>query len=324
MTADLTNPVFQDETKAREWLEAKRWPNGPVCQHCGVTAERVHKLEGVKDKKGRDRQGLYQCNECHGQFTVMMGTLYERSHIPLHKWLLATHLLTSSKKGISAHQLHRMLGITYKSAWFMAHRIREGMTGTNPGQMGGEGTTVEADETYYGPKDRRGPGRKAQRGPGGKSKIVTLVERGGVARSFKVENADIPTIRRIINENVAKGGALMTDESGIYTSMGSKTVGHFAEHGKTMHSAGEYVKKGDANIHSNTVEGFFSIFKRGMHGVYQHCGEQHLQRYLNEFDFRYSNRKISDAQRADLALKGIEGKRLTYRRTSERQPREEA
>jgi transposase-like protein len=288
MTADLTNPVFTDETKAREWLEAKRWPNGPVCPHCGVTAERVTRLDG-----NAARPGLWQCNDCHGQFSVTIGTLYERSHIPLHKWLLATHLLTSSKKGISAHQLHRMLGITYKTAWFMAHRIREGFKDTKAGPLGGEGKTVEMDETYYGPKDRRGPGRKARQGTGNKSKVVSLVQRGGPVRSFKVENADAATVKRIVQENIAKGGALMTDESGIYTGVGGKLEGHFESHGKTMHSAGEYVKKDDPLVHSNTVEGFFSIFKRGMHGVYQHCGEQHLQRYLDEFDFRYSNRAAS-------------------------------
>ena len=304
MTADLTNPIFTDETAAREWLEGKRWPNGPVCPHCGTTAEGVHRLEG-----GAHRPGLYQCNGCHGQFSVTIGTLYERSHIPLHKWLLATHLLTSSKKGMSAHQLHRMLGITYKSAWFMAHRIREGMTDNgSSGTMGGNGKVIEADETYYGPKQYT-HGRKGKQGPGGKRKVVTLVERKGGARSFHVENIDGKTIRKVLLGNASPKSRLMTDEAGVYPSIGLQ----FADHKAVMHSAGEYVR---GDVHTNTIEGFFSIFKRGMHGVYQHCGERHLQRYLNEFDFRYSNRSalgVTDAMRAERAIKGIEGKRLTYR-----------
>ncbi|HZL58331.1 MAG TPA: IS1595 family transposase [Stellaceae bacterium] len=309
MTADLTNPVFTDETKAREWLEASRWPQGPVCPHCGATGEHATRLEGKAS-----RPGLWQCNGCHGQYSVTVGTLYERSHIPLHKWLLATHLLTSSKKGISAHQLHRMLGITYKSAWFMAHRVREAMKDDGKsGPLGGEGMTVEVDETYYGPKERRPGSRKGKPGPGGKAKVVSLVERGGRARSFKVENINAVTVRKLVLDNAATNSVLMTDESGLYPSVGNK----FARHGHVMHSAGQYVKDGD---HTNTIEGFFSIFKRGVSGVYQHVSEQHLHRYLAEFDFRYSNRAglgVSDAMRAEKALKGIVGKRLTYRRASE-------
>ena len=305
MTADLTNPIFTDEAKAREWLEARRWPNGPVCPHCGAPDERVRKMVGVEDKDGRERQGLYQCNQCHGQFTVTVGTLYERSHIPLHKWLLATHLLTSSKKGISAHQLHRMLGITYKSAWFMAHRIREGMTTTDSGPMGEGGGTVEAYETYIGRK----PGRKKQRGAGHKMAVMSLVERNGTVRSFHITDFDGKTLSDILEKNVSLDAHLRTDEAPTYGQYGH----HFASHETVNHGREEYVR-GDAS--TNTIEGYFSIFKRGMKGVYQHCGEKHLQRYLNEFDFRYSNRSalgVDDAERTERAVKGIEGKRLTYR-----------
>jgi transposase-like protein len=312
MTADLTAPEFTDEAAAREWLEGRRWPEGPVCPHCGAPDERVRKMVGVKDKDGRERQGLYQCNECHGQFTVTVGTLYERSHIPLHKWLLATHLLTASKKGISAHQLHRMLGITYKSAWFMAHRIREGMTPSDTSPMGSGGGTVEADETYIGRK----PGRKkGKAGAGHKMAVMSLVERGGKVRSFHVETMDAKSMIKVLEKNVSTDAHLRTDELAFYKGVGH----HFASHETVKHSDEEYVR-GDA--HTNTIEGFYSIFKRGMHGVYQHCSEQHLQRYLTEFDFRYSNRAklgVNDAQRAELAIKGIEGKRLTYRRTNQRQ-----
>lgn len=303
--ADLTNPIFTDETAAREYLEANRWPNGPVCPHCG-TVDDIRKMEGKAH-----RPGLYLCNGCRGQFTVTVGTLYERSHIPLHKWLLATHLLSCSKKGISGHQLHRMLGITYKSAWFMAHRIREGLApskGEPP--LGGEGKTVEADETYIGRKR----GTKVRSGVGHKHAVVSLVERGGRARSFKVDRATPHVIRRIVAENASPKSALMTDDAIAYKSVG-KT---FASHEAVNHTESEYVR-GSAS--TNTVEGFYSIFKRGMKGVYQHCDEKHLQRYLNEFDFRYSNRTAvgcSDRERTDLALKGIEGKRLTYRRTNGR------
>ena len=316
MTADLTNPVFQDEAKAREWLEASRWPNGPVCAHCGATAERVRKLLGVKDKKGRERQGLYQCNECHGQFTVMMGTLYERSHIPLHKWLLATHLMTSSKKGMSAHQLHRMLGVTYKTAWFMGHRIREGMTDTNPSPIGGSGKIIEADEAFVGGKEgnkHRNKRKLMGRGYDGKEMVFSLVERGGKARSFHVPSISTKELRPILMAHAHPGSALMTDE-GHGLSMVDK---EFARRGMVRHAKGEYAR---GDIHTNTVEGFFSIFKRGVMGTYHHVSAQHLKRYLAEFDFRYTNRAsvgVNDAMRAEKALKGIEGKRLTYRRIGE-------
>lgn len=307
---NLTDPIFTDETKAREYFEGIRWPTGPYCPHCGE-AKRVYRLEGKSH-----RPGLFHCNSCHGAFTVTTGGVMESSHIPLTKWAMGFRLYAGSKKGFSAHQLHRTLGITYKSAWFMAHRIREAMGDSDPAPMGGKDKTVEIDETYFGPKDKLPGSRKGRRGPGRKAKVVTLVERSGAARSFKVENADVATVKKIVEENVAKGGALMTDEAGIYAPIGSPLEGHFVSHGKTMHSAGEYVKKDDPTIHSNTVENFFSVFKRGMRGVYQHCGEQHLHRYLKEFDFRYSNRMalgVDDLLRTMRAVKGAEGKRLTYR-----------
>ncbi|HEV2550355.1 MAG TPA: IS1595 family transposase [Stellaceae bacterium] len=310
MDFDITNPIFQDTEKARRHLEHVRWPDGPVCPHCGVFGDAITKVEG---KKQSHRPGLYHCNGCEKQFTVTVGTVYESSHVPLHKWLLATHLMTASKKGISAHQIHRMLGITYKSAWFMAHRIREGMREFNPPPMGGEGKTIEADETYYGPGVRRAGSRKKRQGTAGKSKIVALVERGGPVRSFKVDHADAKTIRKVLVENASRKSKLMTDEAGMYASVGLE----FERHGTVMHSAEEWVRRDDRLVHTNTIEGFFSIFKRGMRGIYQHCGEQHLQRYLDEFGFRYSNRialGIDDQQRALKALRGIEGKRLTYRR----------
>lgn len=302
MTADITAPHFTDETKAREALEAIRWPSGPVCPFCGCI-DNSTRMQGKTT-----RPGLLKCNDCRKPYSVTIGTLYERSHIPLHKWLLATHLLASSKKGISAHQLHRMLGITYKSAWFMTHRIRESMgpvAGDPP--LGGEGKTVEADETYIGRKRDR----KVQSGTGHKHAVVSLVERNGRARSFKVDRATPHVIRRIVEDNASPKSALMSDEAIAYKSVGKK----FASHEAVNHSKDEYVR---GTAHTNTVEGFYSIFKRGMKGVYQHCGEQHLQRYLHEFDFRYSNRTalgVSDKERAEKALKGIEGKRLTYRRT---------
>lgn len=310
MTADLTNPVFTDETKAREWLETVRWPAGAYCPHCGTT-ENVTQLKGKSQ-----RPGLYQCNEpkCRKNFTVTVGTLYERSHIPLHKWLLVTHLLTSSKKGISAHQIHRMIGITYKSAWFMCHRIRAAMT-DDAAPMGGGGQVIEADETYIGPSgyvlDTKTNKWKLKRGGGDKMKVVTLVEREGKARSIKVDEITSKSIHELLTANAKPDTILMTDEAKFYRIAGKK----FDMHSTVNHKRKEYVR---GPVHTNTVEGFFSIFKRGMKGVYQHCGEQHLQRYLAEFDFRYNHRTalgVTDAMRAEAAIKGITGKRLTYRRT---------
>lgn len=301
---DLTDPIFQDENKAREYLEAQRWPDGPVCPHCGST-DASH-LTGKSH-----RPGLYQCNACRQQFTVTVGTVFERSKIPLHKWLLATRLMASSKKGFSAHQLHRTIGVTYKTAWFMAHRIREAMKDDDPGPMGGRGKIIEADETYTGPGEYKFVNKKGWQkiqGLGHKYKVVTLVERDGSARSFHVDRVTSHEVRDILVKNAHRKSTLVTDEASIY-----KTVGReFHKHWSVNHSIHQWAIGKWA--HTNTIEGFFSIFKRGMKGIYQHCGEKHLGRYLAEFDFRYNTRKLDDTERANLAIKGADGKRLTYRR----------
>jgi transposase-like protein len=315
---------YQNEDAARDYLEAQRWPNGPVCPHCGnCDPKRVKALQGKAH-----RRGLYQCKECDQQFTVTVGTVFERSKIPLHKWLFCTHLINSSKKGISSHQLHRMLGVTYKTAWFMAHRIRLAMADHNPsGPLGGKGKVVEADETYFGSVDPakvrtvntqgRPFTKSGKPGPSNKRAVVALVERGAETRMFHVPHATADEVRTILLQNVAKESALHTDESRLYTSVGAT----FGDHQTVKHSAGEYVRyQGDVKIHSNTVENVFSVFKRGMKGVYQHCAEKHLHRYLSEFEFRYNRRSglgFTDTDRTDAALRGIGGKRLTYRRVNE-------
>jgi transposase-like protein len=308
VTADLQNPMFTNEDKAREALEAVRWPDGPVCPHCGNShEERIAKVEG---QKRSHRPGLYYCAECKGQFTATVGTVFERSKVPLTKWWLACHLLSSSKKGMSAHQMHRMLGVTYKTAWFMLHRLREAMRTLNPGALGGEGQVVQADETYFGNSKRSKSYRK---GHSHKNKVVALVEKGGRVRAFKVERADAETVRNILVTNVRRESELHTDESRLYTQTGREFAAHkTVEHG--WNQGGFYV--GSEGQTTNNVENFFGIFKRGMKGVYHFCGEQHLQRYLDEFSFRYSNRSglgVNDGERAALVMKGIEGKRLTYR-----------
>lgn len=309
--AAAQNPIFTDENKAREALEAVRWPNGPVCPHCGnVDQETIAKVEG---KKQSHRPGLYYCNACKGQFTVTVGTVFERSKVPLTKWWMATHLINSSKKGISAHQIHRLLGVTYKTAWFMMHRIREAMRTEGLEPMGGGGGIVEADETYFGktaetyvsPKRKGRPflKRKVQQN---NRPILALVERGGRVRTPVASKVNV---QQIVRENIARESRLHTDESRLYFGMNE----HFTKHETVKHSVGEYVRD---DVHTNTAEGYFSIFKRGMRGVYQHCAEKHLHRYLAEFDFRYNNRialGVNDGERATLAMKGIEGKRLTYR-----------
>jgi transposase-like protein len=313
----LDNPIFQDADKARRYLEAQRWPHGPTCPHCGNADPEA--ITGLKGKA--HRPGVYQCNACREQFTVTVGTVFERSKIALNKWLLATHLMCSSKKGMSAHQMHRMLGVTYKTAWFMAHRIREAMADDagQTGPLGGEGKIVEADETYFGQVEKPRKVRKdgqpftkgGRSGPSNKRPVVSLVERGGRVRTFHVAECNVPNVRDILVRNVDRDSVLMTDESRLYIAVGREYAGHET----VTHSAGEYVR--DKIIHSNTVENYFSIFKRGMRGIYQHCSEKHLHRYLAEFDFRYSNRvglNVSDTERTAKALAGIDGKRLTYRR----------
>lgn len=293
--------MFNDENKAREALEASRWPDGPVCAHCGAMGK-------IGPVTGKARKGLYYCGDCGKQFSVTVGTVFERSHVPLTKWWLAVHLLSSSKKGMSAHQLHRMLGVSYKTAWFMAHRIREAMLDGNPAPMGGLGGKVEADETYIGRTDAaRKSGRK---GPKSKMAVVSLVS-GGKARTFHVKDANQKTVEKIVRENVHRASELHTDESTIYHNIGKEMF----RHRTVNHSAEQYV--GEHGQTTNAVENYFSVFKRGMRGVYQHCSEKHLKRYLTEFDFRYNYRiklGFNDADRATAIAKGIEGKRLTYRR----------
>lgn len=297
---NITAPHFHDETKAREHLEAIRWPEGPTCPHCG--SFNATRLEGKKH-----RAGLVQCNDCREQFTVTVGTVFERSKVPLHKWLLCNHLLCASKKGMSAKQIERMLGVTYKTAWFMCHRIREAMkTDGTDGPLGGADAVVEADETYVGGKARN----RATRRPAPKKAVVALVERDGHVRSFHVANVNAKHLRGLIVTNVDRASHLMTDESMVYTRVGREFNGHSV----VNHSAKEYVTTGGFK-HSNTAENFFSIFKRGVIGTYHHMSEAHLARYTGEFDFRYNTRTMTDAERASVALSRIGGKRLTYRRT---------
>jgi len=305
---ELSHPAYSDENEARKFLEGIRWPNGAFCPYCG-------QFDTVKPLGGESMgPGWYHCGDCRKKFTVRVGTVFERSHILLHKWLLGFRMYASSKKGFSAHQLHRTLGITYRSAWFMAHRIREAMREGDPAPLGGRDKVVEADETFIGPaKDVfvTGRGWVKERGTATKRKVITLVERGGRSRSIKVDDLSPKTIRKALFENIVLDSRLHTDEAHHYRKPGTE----FSAHERVNHSGGEYAR---GNVTTNTVEGFFSIFKRGMKGVYQHCGEQHLQRYLDEFDFRYSNRValgVDDAERTTRAIKGAEGKRLTYRRT---------
>lgn len=300
---DLTNPIFHDETKAREHLEALRWPDGPVCPYC--SAERPKKLGGKSMGPG-----WYHCPDCRKKFTVRVGTVYERSKVPLHKWLLATQLMASSKKGVSAHQIHRTIGVTYKTAWFMAHRIREAMRPDDLTPMGGGGGPVEADETFIGREPGRKKGKKAFHH---KMKVLTLIDReSGQARSMVVDDLKSSTLGMILRENLAKEARLMTDEARYYIPAGKQ----FASHETVNHGVDEYAR---GDITTNAAEGYFNVFKRGMKGVYQHCAKRHLHRYLAEFDFRYSTREalgIGDNERRDRLLKGIEGKRLTYRRSA--------
>jgi transposase-like protein len=300
---DLTNPAFTNEDDARKLLEATRWPDGPVCPFCGLT-------ESVKELGGASMgPGWYYCSGCQDKFTVRVGTLYERSHIPLHKWLLATHLVVSSKKGMSALQLSRMLGITYKSAWFMCHRIREGMTPEPRGPLGGEGKIVEADESYFGGKETNKRVSKRVKGNiGGKGKAVVfaLTERGGETRSFRVAKVTGKTLRPVIIAHVSRESSLMTDQGGQYFHVGKE----FTRHETVNHGADEYVR-GDAHV--NTSESRFALMKRAVYGTHHSISEAHLARYMSEWDFKWNTRKLSDGERATAALRGIEGKRLTYR-----------
>jgi transposase-like protein len=297
---NITDPIFHDEAKALAHIEASRWPDAePVCPHCGST--RTLRMGG------KTQAGMHLCNDCRDKFTVRTGTVMERSHVPLHKWLLATHLMAASKKGMSAKQMERMLGVTYKTAWFLCHRIREAMDGaTGNAPLGGGNKVVEADETFVGGKARN----RAFRAPKPKKAVVALVERDGQVRSFHVANVNAKQLRGLIVTNVDRASHLMTDESMVYTRVGRE----FAGHSTVVHSANEYVRMGGFT-HSNTAENFFSIFKRGVIGTYHHMSEAHLGRYCREFDLRYNTRTMTDGERASVILKGMEGKRLTYRRT---------
>jgi transposase-like protein len=312
MSNAFVAPHFQSPEAAREWLEKLRWPEGPICSHCG-TVNRAYRTKKL---------GWYRCanKECRKDFTITTGTVMERSHIDLNKWLMAFYLMSSSKKGVSAHQIHRALNLDYKSAWFMCHRIREAMRSggfTNP--MGGDGGIVEADETYYGnvekPRTKTTSGRPyTKKGKtGNKRPIVALVERGGSVRTFHVPVADKATVTKIVRQNIARESKLHTDESRLY----GDALDHVAEHKTVKHSAEEYVRYEDGEaIHTNSAEGFFSIFKRGMRGIYQHCSEKHLHRYLAEYEFRYNHRVrlgIGDIDRTYAAIRAVEGKRLLYR-----------
>jgi transposase-like protein len=312
-------PHFQSHDEARKWLEAQRWPNGPVCSHCGT----IGRAYAIK------KAGWYRCAEkgCRKDFSVTTGTVMERSHIPLNKWMIAFYLMNASKKGVSAHQLHRSLGLDYKSAWFMGHRIREAMRDGGLTPMGGSGKIVEADETYFGkteepriPASRKGrPYKVGSRGPRDKRPILALVERGGRVRTFHVAVADQSTVNGIVASNIAAESRLHTDESGLY----ALAPYYFQKHETVKHSVKEYARwtgafvdgKPDV-VHTNSAEGYFGLFKRGMKGIYQHCREKHLHRYLAEYDHRYNFRVAlgySDIDRTIAAIKGIEGKRLTYR-----------
>jgi transposase-like protein len=310
---DITDPRFTDADKAREYLEAQRWPDGRICPHCGNADQtKIGALNGKAH-----RAGLYQCNECREQFTVTVGSVMERSKIPLNKWLMAMHLMGASKKGMSAHQLHRMLGITYQSAWFLCHRIREAMGDEAPatkGGLGGTGKIVEVDEAYVGGKEsNRAHGKAAP-----KKAVVSLIERNGRVASFHVPNVTAKTIRPIIVKHASRASALMTDESNLYTKLGRE----FASHQSVDHSRDEYAyydKLTDRVVSINVSENFFSILKRGIMGVYHSVSEAHLHRYLAEFDFRYNNRSklgVEDTERVAKIAKGTAGKRLTYRAAS--------
>jgi transposase-like protein len=299
---------FSDEAEARKWFEGIRWPNGPVCPHCGSTAHFATKIEG-----------RYRCNGCRKDFTVMVGTVMERSHAKLTQWAVAFTMGAASKKGFSAHQLHRQLGCQYKTAWFLHHRVMEAMRqgGLDLPPMGGKGQIVEADETYFGTMDERelSPSRGkrpytkgGKSGPGGKRAIVALVERYGSVRTFHVPRADKATVSKIVRDNIHHESRLHTDESTLYVGADA----HFASHETVKHSIKEYAR---GDVTTNSAEGYFSIFKRGMRGVYQHCAEKHLHRYLAEYDFRYNHREAlgwNDEARTIAAVRAAEGKRLTY------------
>lgn len=302
----LIDERFTDPVAASEFLESIRWPEGVVCPHCGESEREPYRLNG----KSLGKRRVWKCRVCRKQFTVMVGTIFESSHVPLNKWLAAFYLLCSSKKGMSAHQLHRSIGVTYKTAWFMFHRIREAMK--EPAFASKLSGTIEADETYIGGKKKNA---KRGRGTPNKQAVMALVERDGRARSFHVANVTAKELGGVIRAHVDPSARLMTDEWLSYRKVGKE----LADHQTVAHSMGEYVR-GDA--YTNSVEGYFSILKRGVDGIYHHVSRAHLHRYLSEFDFRYNHREVNDSRRTVSALEGAEGKRLTYRRTIERGNRE--
>lgn len=301
LTLAVISRQFSTEDDARAFFEKLRWPEGPACPHCG-SAE-VYRLTAKPESTKPGRKGLLKCKYCRKQFTVTVGTIFEASHIPLRHWLLAIHLLCSSKKGMSAHQLHRMLGITYKASWFMCHRIRYAMEeGPHMAKLTG---IIEADEAYIGGKRRSG--KRGRPGPGEeKAPLFALVQRGGDVRAFPVERVTAENLQTILKENAAKESRVMTDELNVYDGLAN----HFATHETVNHSQKEYAR---GDVTTNTVEGFFGIFKRGINGIYHHVSKKHLHRYAGEFSFRYNSRKVSDGERTIAAIAGFEGKRLKYR-----------
>ncbi|QIE55966.1 IS1595 family transposase [Pikeienuella piscinae] len=304
--ADLTNAIFHDDDKAREHLESILWPSGAVCPRCSARGDRITKLQGKST-----RPGVHKCKDCRKPFTVTVGTVMERSKIPLSKWVLAAQLMASSKKGMSAKQLERMLGCTYETAWFLFHRLRECAIEPTPrGPMGGANKVVEADETYVGGKARNA--HKGKPVPK-KNAVFTLVERDGEARSFHVTTVNSKTLKPILLKNADRASLLMTDDSRVYPPIGKEFKGHAS----VNHSDGEYVRK--AFYYTNTVESYFALLKRGVMGSFHSISEAHLYRYLAEFDFRHNHRHMSDTERSDALLSGAKGKRLTYQ-----QPREAA
>ncbi|OCC24149.1 transposase [Croceicoccus estronivorus] len=306
----LSKPYFHDEEAAFRYLESIVWTDGATCPHCGGV-DRITKVKANPEK--RIRVGLWRCGDCKKQFTVKVRTVFEHMRLPLHKALQAVYLMTSSKKGVSAHQLHRVLEITYKTAWFLSHRIRESMRSGDLAPMGGDGGIVEIDETFIG-HDRtiKPKGDKKGRGFHHKYKVLSLVDRNtGRARSMVVDSLRAADLTPILQANIDYEAFVVTDEAGQYRFLDQ----HFAQHDFVSHGRGEY---GRGQIHTNTIEGYFSIFKRGMKGVYQHCGKKHLHRYVSEFEFRYNNREangFNDRDRSREALRGIVGKRLTYSST---------
>jgi len=308
--ATFQNPIFQDETKARDALELVRWPDGPICAHCGNSNQNL--IAKVEGEKRSHRPGLYYCNECKGQFTVTVGTVFERSKVPLTKWWMAAHMFNSGKNGTSAHEIHRTLGVTYKTAWFMMHRLREAMTDLAPTPMGGEGKIIQADETYYGNTSKRA--KHYKKGHSHKASVVALIEKpSGRARAVQLNKATAETVRDVLVRNASRKSELHTDESRLYDVVGKEFAAHkTVKHG--WNQSGFYV--GDEGQTTNAVENFFGNFKRSVKGTYRFVSEQHLQRYLAEFEFRHNHRSglgFDDGERTALAMKGIEGKRLTYR-----------